>query len=146
MLRITNTLSILIVGLLLSGCFHARIETGLTPSGQVIDMPFATSWINGLIPPATVYAAEQCANGVAIVETEHTFVNQIVTGITFGIFSPMRIKVTCAASSANNMNAMGSDNTVRISEAASVEEVQDAFSKAGEKAAEENQDIYVHFE
>lgn len=83
--------------LLLSGCFHATVETGATPSTVVIDKPFASAWIYGLVPPSTVSTAEKCPNGVAKVETQESFLNQLVGFLTLGIYTPMHIKVTCAA-------------------------------------------------
>ncbi len=83
--------------LFLTGCFHARVTTGLEPSVKVIDKPFASSWIYGLVPPSTVKAEAECENGVARVETELSLVNQLVGFLTGGIYTPMHIKVTCAA-------------------------------------------------
>jgi hypothetical protein len=37
-----------------AGCYHATVETGATPSTQVIEKKFASSWIYGLVPPSTV--------------------------------------------------------------------------------------------
>ena len=82
--------------IVLSGCYHATVETGVTPSTEVIDQPFASSWIYGLVPPKTVATAERCSNGVAKVETQHSFLNQLVGILTLGIYTPMAIKVTCA--------------------------------------------------
>ncbi|QXD16354.1 Bor family protein [Rhodocaloribacter litoris] len=83
--------------LLLTGCYHARVTTGLTPSTEVIDIPFASAWIYGLVPPSIVDVENECENGVARVETQLSFVNQLVGAITFGIYTPMHIRVTCAA-------------------------------------------------
>ncbi len=80
-----------------AGCYHAVIETGETPSPQTIEKPFAPGWIYGLVPPSTVSTAAKCPGGVARVETQLSFVNQLVSALTFGIFTPMSIKVTCAA-------------------------------------------------
>ena len=81
----------------LSACYHATVETGATPSTVVIDRPFASAWIYGLVPPSTVSTESKCPNGVAKVETQHTFVNQLVGILTLGIYTPMQIRVTCAA-------------------------------------------------
>ena len=80
-----------------AACYHATVETGATPSPVVVDKEFASSWLFGLVPPSTVSTAEECPHGVAKVETQHTFVNQLVGIITLGIYTPMQIKVTCAA-------------------------------------------------
>jgi hypothetical protein len=79
------------------GCYHATIDTGLTPSGQTIDKPWANSFVYGLVPPPVVETTAKCANGVARVETQQTFLNGLVNALTGGIYTPMRITVQCAA-------------------------------------------------
>ncbi|MDX1637044.1 MAG: Bor family protein [Balneolaceae bacterium] len=91
---------LLVLIIAISGCYHAKVTTGLEPSAQVYEQTFASSWIFGLVPPKTVEAAEECSNGVAMVETRLSFVNMLVGNITFGIYTPMHIKVTCATGSA----------------------------------------------
>ena len=85
--------------LLLGGCYHATVETGATPSTVVIDQSFASSWIYGLVPPKLVSTTSKCPSGVAKVETQHSFVNGLVGVLTFGIYTPMQIRVTCATGS-----------------------------------------------
>lgn len=81
-----------------AACFHATIETGLAPSSTVIEQTFASGWIYGLVPPSTVETQAKCGSrGVSKVETQHSFVNMLVSFITFDIYTPMDIKVTCAA-------------------------------------------------
>lgn len=82
---------------LLPGCYHATVETGLTPSNVTLEQPFASAWVYGLVPPKTVEAAERCSSGVAKVETQQSFLNGLVGVLTLGIYTPMNIKVTCAA-------------------------------------------------
>ena len=83
--------------LMASGCYHATIETGKPPAPETIDKQWASSFVFGLVPPSTVESAQKCPNGVAKVETQQTFLNGLVYLLTFGIYSPMAIKVTCAA-------------------------------------------------
>lgn len=84
--------------LVLSGCFHASIETGAAPSAMVIEKPWAPAFVYGLVPPPTVQTQAQCgAKGVSKVETRISFLNGLVSGLTFSLFTPMHIKVTCAA-------------------------------------------------
>ena len=128
-----------------TGCYHTRVETGLTPSSQVIDIPWAASWIAGLVPPKTVEASSECSTGVAVVETEHTFLNQVVAGITFGIFTPMHIKVTCATGGGMGMNE-GEGRELRVSADASSDEIVDTFAKAANEAVQNRDRIYVRFE
>ena len=80
-----------------TGCYHARVETGLTPGARVIDKPWALSFVYGLIPPPAVNGAAECGGGVAIVETELSFLNSLVSILTGGIVTPMHIMVTCAS-------------------------------------------------
>ena len=80
-----------------AACYHATIETGLAPSTTVIEQSFASGWIFGLIPPNTVDAKAKCgARGVSKVETQHSFVNMLVQFVTFDIYTPIDITVTCA--------------------------------------------------
>lgn len=90
---------------LLAGCYHATVETGATPSQQSIRKGFASGWIYGLVPPSTVATQEQCPSGVARVETRLSFVNQLVSFLTLGIYTPMQIDVTCAAAGSENVGA-----------------------------------------
>ena len=143
--RLIQLLLIACFALPLAGCYHARIETGLTPSSEVIDIPFAIGWVYGLVPPETVEASAQCTSGVAIVETEHSFVNQLVTMITFGIFSPMHIKVTCASGSSMGANDM-EDSEMNLSARAASEEVIETFSRAADIAVAKDKEVFVVFE
>ncbi len=83
--------------LTLSACYHATVQTGLAPSTQTIEEKWASGWIYGLVPPATVQTMQGCPAGVARVDTQQSFVNGLVAIITFGIYTPMEIIVTCAA-------------------------------------------------
>ena len=49
------------------------------------------------MPPQVIQTASQCPNGVARVETQHSFLNSLVAAITFSIYTPMTITVQCAA-------------------------------------------------
>lgn len=89
-------LALLLVVVVLSGCFHAQITTGLTPAAQTIEKPWAMSFIYGLIPPPITETAAQCPRGVSKVETRISFLNGLVAGLTFSLVTPMEIRVTCA--------------------------------------------------
>jgi hypothetical protein len=88
--------TVLAAALLLStACYHASIETGTAPSGQVIEREWAASWIQGLVPPDVIETTSKCPSGVSKVETQHSFLNLLAGALTFGIYTPMSIKVTC---------------------------------------------------
>ena len=82
--------------LALAACWHATVDTGLTPSTQVVEKNWASAWIIGLVPPSTLETQAKCPNGVAKVETKLSFLNQLVEILTLDIYTPMSIKVTCA--------------------------------------------------
>ncbi len=83
--------------LFLPGCYHATIETGRMPSPQQVDVPWAHSFLAGLVPPGVVDVEEECSSGVARVETQRSFLNQLAAAVTFGLYAPMHITVTCAS-------------------------------------------------
>lgn len=83
--------------LMLGGCYHATVNTGLAPSPVRIEREWAGGWIFGIVPPSAMDAVGRCPDGVARVETQLSFANQLVSYLTFGIYTPMSIEVTCAA-------------------------------------------------
>ncbi len=123
-----------------TGCYHAQVTTGLEPGNRVIDKPWALGFIYGLIPPAVVEAESQCTGGVAKVETRLSFLNQLVNGLTFGIVTPMHIRVTCAAPRA------ASAIDVRVPSGATDVQITDAFESAVEQAADRGAPVYVQFD
>ena len=133
-----------LLGLLaLSGCYRATVQTGLTPSGIQHEI-WAHSWISGLVPPAVVKAQSECENGVARVETELSFVNQLVGVATFGIYTPMTITVTCARADAASLN--DSSSVVAVDQFADYSTTMSAFSEASELAIQKQSPAYVVFE
>ena len=128
---------------LLAGCYTATIETGLAPSTTTIEQPFAASWIYGLVPPKTVSTMARCPKGVSKVMTQLSFVNSLVGGLTFGIFTPMTIKVTCAAGTTASVPAGSSSLAVRAEASAAV--TQAVFASAAQAAATTGQPVFVTF-
>lgn len=128
--------------IVLAGCYHATVETGATPSTEVINKSFASSWIYGLVPPSTVSTAERCPNGVAKVETQLSFVNQLVGFLTLGIYTPMEIKVTCAARAA----AMANPTALHVvAKGTSQAARQEAFTRAVIQATTTEKLVYLLF-
>jgi len=141
MRNITLIFTALFISLFLSGCYHAQVTTGLEPSTQVYEQTFASGWIYGLVPPSTVRAQEQCDSGVARVETRLSFVNMLVGNLTLGIYTPMHIKVTCAAASAELSSEM--ENFLTVDKAASEDIFQKAFADAADRAFKNNEPVFV---
>jgi len=128
---------------LLAGCYHATIETGLPASPEVYHQTFASAWVYGLVPPKTVEATSKCAHGVAKVETQLSFVNQLVGALTFGIYTPMEIKVTCASQAEAMLPSQKPDLTVK--QDASTEEVRQAFMSAADLAVILHRPVFISY-
>ena len=126
----------------LGACYHATVQTGATPSSTVIDKSFASAWIYGLVPPSTVSTASKCPNGVAKVETQHTFVNQLVGLLTLGIYTPMQIRVTCAAGSSASADSSSVHVVATDTSSAAREE---ALATAVTQAAATKKSVYLEF-
>lgn len=140
-MQIKRGASLLAASMSLSACYHATIDTGLTPSTQVLEQSFASSWIYGLVPPKTVETASRCPDGVAKVETQHSFVNQLVGFLTLGIYTPIHIRVTCAQAGAASSGA-----SLTIPGTAGGEEVRAAFGDAADLVARTDIAVTVRFE
>jgi hypothetical protein len=142
MSRLTTTVAILSI-LALAGCYRATVETGRAPSGQTIQQDWAHGFIFGLVPPSTVSTAAECPNGVALVRTELSFLNQLATALTFGLYTPMTIRVECAAPAA----AMGRTDagTISLAEGATRAELAQALGRAARQSSESGQPVYVQF-
>jgi hypothetical protein len=96
-----RTLAVSAAALLLSGgCYRVTVITGAPPADppatKNVDRPWQKSFVYGLVPPTDVTTKEQCPQGFAVVQTERSFLNGLVSAITYSIFTPMHTKVTCA--------------------------------------------------
>jgi hypothetical protein len=139
---------LLITVLMGVGCYHAVIDTGKSPGSTVIDKPWANSFIFGLVPPAVVETAAKCPEGVAKVETEHSFLNWVVGAITFGIYTPIHIKVTCAGTAVSvngETEYLVPEADVVINEGATPEEAAEIFQTAVDLARDSDEPVYVKF-
>ena len=124
----------------LSGCYAASVDTGRPPSAKVISKPWAASWIFGLVPPPKVMTATECPNGVAKVETQLSFLNQLVGALTFGIYTPMQIVVTCAEEQHSGIDI---DPSLHLANDALPQEIRDTFRAAAEEAVRTGKPVYV---
>ena len=121
-----------------AGCYRAVVETGQPASTTIIQNEWASSFIYGLVPPAVVNTASQCPNGVSKVETQHSFLNQLAYIVTFGIYSPITITVTCAsAGSASAADPVEAGKTLAEQTA--------AFNTAIERSASTGEPVLVQF-
>lgn len=120
-----------------TACYHATVDTGRTPNGVEVEKNWAASWLGGLVPPSTVEVAQQCPNGVARVETQLSFLNQLAAWLTAYIYTPMTITVQCAGPTA----MVGAE----VIEVASAAEMRDAMTKAAAMSTESGDAVYVNF-
>ncbi len=130
-------LGLLLASTVVGACYHATIETGLPASPEVLEKSFAAGWIYGLVPPSTVSTAAKCPNGAAKIET------QLVNFLTLGIYTPMSIKVTCAARPGTSL--VPSKPDVRVAPGADDLEVQAAIQAAADLAVALRRPVLVQF-
>ena len=121
----------------LTGCYHAVIQTGRPESSDVISIKWANSFIFGLVPPPVVETASRCTNGVAKVETQHSFLNGLAAVVTFSLYTPMQIDVTCAARGTASANPV-----IKLQPGRSAEQ---AVTEAVRISAEQGTPVYVQF-
>jgi hypothetical protein len=124
-----------------TGCYHATIETGATPSTETISKHWAAGWILGLVPPSDVETAAKCPHGVAKVETQLSFLNQLVGWLTIYIYTPMTIEVTCAAPKTADASAPNPDLTVSRTDGDAT--VTSTFATAAARSAETHHAVMV---
>jgi hypothetical protein len=95
-----------------------------------------------LVPPDIVNTAAQCPNGVAKVETQHSFLNMVAQVVTFSIYSPMTIDVQCAT----QRSAMNTDSVIRVSRNAAAAQQSAALASAARESLATDEPLYVIFE
>jgi len=100
-MRTVSRLSLVVSALLVSACFHQIVQTGRTPGTTVVERPWTATWLWGLVPAEEINVVSQCPNGVATIETQQSFLNGLVGGLTLGIYTPQEVRVTCASGGAS---------------------------------------------
>jgi len=83
--------------LLLAGCYRVTVVTGAPPAPTAeIDRPWQHSFVYGIVPPSEINTNEQCPQGIATVQTERSFLNGLVSILTWSLYTPLHATVTCA--------------------------------------------------
>jgi hypothetical protein len=85
------------LSLLVSSCYRVTVETGAAHAPTRIDRPWQMSFAAGLVPPPEIDTQADCPQGVAVIQTQRSFVNSLATGVTANIISPMDVRIVCAA-------------------------------------------------
>jgi hypothetical protein len=85
--------------LVLSGCFRDATVTGLPVSDHAELEQWRHHFLFGVvrgIRTDDVQLAEVCPQGVGRIETKQNGWNGLVAGLTFGIYTPMKLNIYCA--------------------------------------------------
>jgi len=83
----------------------------------------------------------KCPGGVSKVETQLSFVNMLVAAITFDIYTPMSIKVTCATGG-HSMIPPGA-NRIDVGANPTDAQLQGALTRAVKQSAQSGQPVYI---
>jgi len=79
----------------LTACYHTITSTNMTGGATHVEA-WVPTFIAGLVP-GKVDAAKLCGGKpVAVVDSQASFLNLLVGMVTFSIFTPMQVTVTCA--------------------------------------------------
>ena len=140
-MRVGRVLTLAAVCAFASGCFHQVVQTGRTPGATVVSKPWTPTFIFGLVPAPPIDVSKECPNGVATVETQMSFVNGLVSAITFGLYDPHDVKITCAAGRASLDGA----REINIARNSSEAERNAGFAAAIELSARTGQPVTVRF-
>ncbi|MBC7895776.1 MAG: hypothetical protein H7066_10190 [Cytophagaceae bacterium] len=86
---------------LLSGCYHQVVSTGLAPGATTVKKPWTSTWVFGLIEAKPINVRAECPGGVALVASKFTVLNWLGAAVTLGIWVPWDVTVTCAGGRAS---------------------------------------------
>lgn len=136
-------LLILLTGcLFLTGCYQAKMTTNKEPGNTVVEKSFAPSFLYGLVP-ASVDVSDECTNGIASAERKISFLNGLVGTLTFNLFLPQSITVTCAAGGSMSDAATEAETSFMVSYNATTSELEETFSTAALQSALAQESVEV---
>lgn len=80
-----------------TGCYRATVMHKNVPAGETIEQnqPFVL-WGLVALGDETVNTSSKCPNGLQSVQSEQTFIDGLLGAITFGIYTPITVRYTCA--------------------------------------------------
>ena len=95
----------------LTGCYKVQVVASPNAVGGEAKASWQNFFVFGLVGEARVDVRDFCGGAqAATVETSASFVNGVVTAITFGLYTPRTVTVTCAAGrAAGNSVTIASD-------------------------------------
>ncbi len=83
-----------------SACYHQIVNTGQPAGTTTIHKEWVSTWFWGLVAADPIDVSKECPSGLAVVETQMSFMNGLGTVVTLGIWSPRDVSVTCASRAA----------------------------------------------
>ena len=125
-----------------AACFHQVVQTGRAPGSTVVDKAFVSTWLWGLVPAQPLDMRQQCPSGIAVVETETSFVDGVVGAITLGIYTPQHVRVTCATGTASLPSGA---REIRVPAGATPAERAAAIDEAVRETASTNSPTILRF-
>lgn len=87
-----------VAGLTLGGCYKVNYKTGLQPGGATHSTKVA-HFLWGAAGGGDKDVGSMCADGVASVHEQKSFVDQLISGLTGFLYSPTSVVVECAKGS-----------------------------------------------
>lgn len=95
-----GTPALALLALWFAGCYRAVVDTGRAPTATVVEQPWKSTFVFGLIPASEIDTAAECPGGIARVETHQSFLNGLVFVLSAGLYTPQHVRITCAAPTA----------------------------------------------
>jgi Bor protein len=126
-----------------TACFHQVVQTGRPASQTVIDKPWVTTWLWGLVAAEPIEARPLCPSGVATVTTEMSFLNGLASVVTLGIYSPQHVMITCATGGRASLPSGATE--IRIPVGATLEQRIEAVNQAVQQASETHAPVILRF-
>lgn len=88
-------LALLTCAALGTGCYNVTYTNPNLPANGVVHEGRGSHFIFGLVGDEVVPAYQMCPGGVSSIHTEMTFVDLLLTTITFAIYTPRSWEVHC---------------------------------------------------
>jgi Bor protein len=125
-----------------TGCYRQVVHTSLAPSNRAVEHWFVSIWAWGLIPAKPIDVRRECTGGVATIMAEQSRANVFIAILTVGIYTPMHVRVTCAA---EPITAPRRPDDVTIPSGASEDESAEILLRAVERVSETGTPVVVRF-
>ncbi len=127
-----------------TACFHAVVETGRPAGTTIVQKPWVNTFVFGLVGAKPIDVTAQCPGGVARVETQQTFLNGLIGGLTLGIYTPQSATITCAAGRTGALDGRG-DAVLAVGDDATRDERDAALRWAVQESARTGRPVFVRF-